>query len=260
MSGVSLQAIEFTGAVASDPTLRGRRFTVFRDNCLRVVEYPLAVEERLEIFVDGCLRGATMRSPGDDVHLAAGFCFTEGIIGGWEEIDSVKEFRSAGGVSQILIELRAKSRGRKRAAAVPRSAVFTPCGIETLFASRQAVEDGQRLFSRTGSTHACAIFDKAGKMLSLAEDVGRHNALDRAVGVLLRKRKQKEGYLLSISSRLSAEIVRKASRLGIEILAGMSAATESGVQTALDSNLTLIGFLRESSLTIYTHPHRVTVS
>ncbi len=122
------------------------------------------------------------------------------------------------------------------------------------------MEAGQQLFALTGSTHACAIFNKAGRMLCLAEDVGRLNALDKAAGALLRQGKRKEGYLLLISSRLNADIVRKASRLDIEILAGMSAATERGVEMALDSNLTLIGFLRESSLTIYTHPHRVSVS
>jgi FdhD protein len=80
--------------------------TAFRDNRLRAVEYPLALEDRLEILVDGHLRGATMRSPGDDIHLAAGFCFTEGIIGSFDEIDSVDNFQTACGVSQTRIELR----------------------------------------------------------------------------------------------------------------------------------------------------------
>jgi FdhD protein len=249
-----------------------------------MAEYALAVEEPLEIFIDGRPYRTTMRSPGDDINLAVGLCYTEGIIDEWADIGSLKDVQPIDGQAQVLVELRKRgwhqaatitnevpkpgreeyvgSGGARRDLLCERKASapdFTPIVIEDVFASKQALEARQELFSRTRCTHACAIFARDGMMLSLAEDVGRHNALDKAVGVLVRPGRQRESYMVLVSSRLGAEIVRKAGRLGIGILAGMSAPTEKAVEMARTLDVTLIGFLRSESLTIYTHPQRVAI-
>ncbi len=109
MSCVSPKEMESTGRAACELAVPNRHCTAFRDNCLRAVEYPLALEGRLEIFVDGHLRVATMRSPGDDIHLAAGFCFTEAIIDDFDEIGSVSDYRTTTGAAQTRIELRTRT-------------------------------------------------------------------------------------------------------------------------------------------------------
>jgi len=265
-------------------SVRCRQFTTYRNYQLGAAEYSLAAEEPLEIFIDGRLYSTAMRSPGDDLNLAVGFCYTEGIIDDWSHISFLKDVQTVDGRSQVLVGLRTpggqqsakitnevpghgrsesvRSKGGPEAVICNRKdalAGFTPIMIRDIFASKQALESRQKLFSRTRCTHACAIFDESRLMLSFAEDVGRHNALDKAVGVLVRGGRQKQSHMVLISSRLSAEIVRKAGRLGIEVLAGMSAPTDKAVEMAFDLNLTLIGSLRSDSLTIFTHPQRVNI-
>jgi FdhD protein len=279
----SLKRIEVFGVRDSRPSVRCRHFVTYKNNHLEVAEYALAVEEPLEIFIDGSLYRTVMRSPGDDINLAVGLCCTEGIIDDWDDVASLRNGRNADGKSQVLVGLRTPNwqQTGKLANEVPtngrsepvgsegpprdctcgakESTDSTPIVIRDVFASKQALEARQGLFSLTRCTHGCAIFDRDGMLLSFAEDVGRHNALDKAVGVLVQPGRQRESYMVVISSRLSAEIVRKAGRLGIEILAGMSAPTDKAVEMALGLDLTLIGFLRGDSLTICAHPQRVNI-
>jgi FdhD protein len=274
---------EFFSVPKSGRCVRCRPFTTYKDSQLAVAEYALAVEEPLEIFIDGFLYRTTMRTPGDDLNLAVGFCYTENLIDNGSHIGVLEE-ETDDGLSRVVVEIKkgntqqtvrvaneVPSNGRLESARykdVPRAlncktkespTGFTPIAIRDIFASKQALESRQKLFSRTRCTHACAVFEKGGLMLSFAEDVGRHNALDKAVGVLVRGGRQRQSHMVLISSRLSAEIVRKADRLGIEVLAGMSAPTDKAVEMAFDLNLTLIGSLRSDSLTIFTHPQRLNV-
>jgi FdhD protein len=284
LNRVSLKEFKVFGVRDSELSVQCRHSITYKNNHLYAAEYALAVEEPLEIFIDGRLYGTTMRSPGDDINLAVGLCYTEGIIDDWGNIKSLKDAQTVDGQSQVLVEVQRQGwqqttrifkevpiSGRSEpvdSEGAPRDFIcktkecatgFTPILLRDVFASSQALETKQGLFSLTGCTHACAIFNREGMMLSLGEDVGRQNALDKAVGFLVRPGRQRESYMVLISSRLSAEIVRKAARLGIEILAGMSGPTEKAVATALSLNLTLIGFLRGDSLTIYTHPQRVII-
>ena len=284
MNWGSVKKIEVFGIRDAELSVRCRHFATYKNYHLDVAEYNLAVEEPLEIFIDGCPYRTAMRSPGDDINLVLGLCYTEGIIDAWHDVRSLKDVQNVDGQPQVLVELRRRGWQQrswvshegpvkeKSEAVVSKGATgdficdkqksprgFTPIPIRDVFAYKQALEARQGLYSLTRCTHACAIFDREGMMLSLAEDVGRHNALDKAVGVLVRAKRQRESYMMLISSRLSAEIVRKAARLGIEILGGMSAPTDKAVKMAHGLDLTLIGFLRDDSLTICTHPQRVSI-
>jgi FdhD protein len=116
---------------------------------------------------------------------------------------------------------------------------------------------GQQVFQNTGGTHAAAIFNRDGTLLALSEDIGRHNALDKAIGKILLARKTAEAKILILSSRLSYEMVMKAARLSIEILAGVSSATSLAIDLARSVEMTLIGFHRGQRGNIYTCPDRV---
>jgi FdhD protein len=117
---------------------------------------------------------------------------------------------------------------------------------------------GQEIFRATGGTHAAGLFNEDQDLLALSEDVGRHNALDKTIGKLLLSRKRKEARIGILTSRLSYEMVQKAARLGLEILAGASSATSLAIELARSVDMTLIGFLRKGRGNIYTCPERVT--
>ena len=241
----------------------------------------VSVEEPLEIFVDGEPFYVTMRTPGEDIPLVAGLCFAEGIIDSMDDVGTIGhcEEISANRVNVFL------SPGRKRegvAAARPkRTATYSSCGIcgkdliediagvlvkvrnemripfPRLIELREELGANQHSYNKTGGTHAAAVFSREGGMLAISEDVGRHNALDKSIGKVLLAGARNEASIALLSSRLSYEMVQKAARFGIEILAGVSAPTSLGVDLARSINLTLIGFLRSNRGNIYTCPNRV---
>ncbi len=247
------------------------------------VEEPdiVSVEEPLEIFVDGEPFYLTMRSPGDDIPLVAGLCFGEGIIESMDDLASVGhcEDTSANHVNVFVSPERRKEGG---AAARPkRMPTYSSCGIcgkdliediagvltkikheitipfSRLIELREELGANQYSYNKTGGTHAAAVFSREGRMLAISEDVGRHNALDKSIGKVLLAGARKEASIALLSSRLSYEMVQKAARFGIEILAGVSAPTSLGIELARSINLTLIGFLRSNRGNIYTCPERV---
>lgn len=254
----------------------------FKDNGLFAAEYNLAVEELLEIYIDDSPYAITMRLPGDDINLVAGFCFTEGIIASRDDIASIKHCEAIANKGRVLVELNhnrahLSNRHEEREEYVSKSS----CGVcgkskaEELFTEVQAVANFQRIhlavilslkerfeakqtiFPITGSTHSACIFDFEQNLLASAEDIGRHNALDKVIGTLILRDKTQDAFLAIVSSRLSFEMVQKAGTLGIEILSGLSAPTSMAVSMAEQLNITLIGFLRENSMSIYTHPERI---
>ena len=254
----------------------------FKGNGLFNAEYDLAVEELLEIYVDDCPYAITMRLPGDDINLVVGFCFTEGIIASRDDLLSVGYCGSIGGERRMLVYLKHE---RSRAA-VPcderREYVSkSSCGLcgkskaDEIFDGMKPVEEFHRVslseiltlkedfearqsvFPLTGGTHSASIFDRRKNALASSEDIGRHNAFDKVIGALVREGKTGEAFLAVVSSRLSFEMVQKAGVLGLEILSGLSAPTSMAVNMAERLNITLIGFLRENSMSIYTHPERI---
>jgi FdhD protein len=116
---------------------------------------------------------------------------------------------------------------------------------------------GQQIFQQTGGSHAAAIFDEAGNILAVSEDLGRHNALDKAIGMVLLERGTVAGCGVVLSSRLSLEMVLKAVRTGLEIMLAVSAPTSLAIEVADKFGITLCGFVRDSRATVYTHPDRI---
>lgn len=119
------------------------------------------------------------------------------------------------------------------------------------------MREGQQIFEQTGGSHAAAVFDKSGTVLAIAEDLGRHNALDKAIGMVLLQRGSVAGCGVALSSRLSLEMVIKAVRTGLQMMLAVSAPTSLAIEVADRFGVTLCGFVREQRATVYTHPQRV---
>ena len=115
----------------------------------------------------------------------------------------------------------------------------------------------QQIFQVTGGTHAAGMFDSSGKIFSLAEDIGRHSAFDKAIGKCLLNRLSMKGFGVMLSGRVSLEMVTKAARAGIELIAAVSAPTSLAVEAAEKWNITLCGFLRPDKMNVYTNPKRI---
>ncbi len=244
----------------------------------------LALEEILEIYIQDMPYSSTMRLPGDDVNLVRGFCFTDGLINSVKDIQEINYCPNTAGKNRILVYL---SRTEAWLQSLQQKDMqehksLSSCGLcgrtdlNGLLGGLNAVQykhwrvsadklmdlqdflgSRMELFDRTGCTHASALFSSDLETLGFAEDVGRHNALDKAIGQVLAQDAQDNCLLGLVSSRLSLEMVIKAARMGLQILAGVSAATTLAVDTAQRLNMTLIGFLRPRRMNIYTHAHRL---
>jgi FdhD protein len=238
----------------------------------------LAVEEPLEIQVDGEPLIVTMRTPGYDIDLAAGFLFTEGLLAG---LSDVREIRMCDD-NVAAVTLQPGSALLKTAA---RNFMATSacgvCGKDSIEAIRvrsafdvaadqvqvspavlaglpDQLREAQRVFSHTGGLHAAGLFTPDGTLLALREDVGRHNAVDKLAGWALRSGLLPlAGHILLVSGRASFELVQKAVLAGIPVLAAVSAPSSLAAELAADSGLTLVGFLRGASMNVYTGAGRV---
>ncbi len=247
-----------------------------------VVDDLMAIEDPLEIFVDDSPYAITMRMPGEDHDLALGFCFTEGLIGGAADVEDIRHCTQGLGEKRIFVRLRRRSVCREsvlrqRREHLSRSSCGL-CGKESLaevhtdippvhghapvpaahvWRLKAAVESMQDVFRRTGSTHFAAVCDLDGEILAFAEDIGRHNALDKAIGRVLRQGVRERAHTVLVSSRLSYEMVLKAGMLGAQVLAGFSAATSLAVELAENLNMTLIGHLRSERMNVYSGQDRI---
>jgi FdhD protein len=243
-------------------------------------------EEPLEIRAAGETLAVTMRTPGADRELAVGFLFAEGVIGSRDDISSVShcgrpdqegfgntiDVRPGGGADFDLERVSATRRGTLTTAACgvcgrrSVSDVLERCkplpdgpivAAQSIFAAVEGLRSRQPNFSRTGGIHAAALLDASGATLSAFEDIGRHNALDKAVGALVLSARLPEAALLVVSGRASFEVVQKASRAGVRIVASVSAASSLAIDLAVQTRITLCGFVRGESMTVYSHAERI---
>jgi FdhD protein len=247
----------------------------------------VAVEEPLEIRVAGDTVSVTMRTPGDDRELALGFLFAEGVIGSIDDVGSVAHCgrpgeESFGNAIEVLpapgvVLAPERVVGARRGTLTTASCgVCGRASIDDLAARSAPLDDDtrldgtlltnlvasmraeQRIFAETGGVHAAALFDASGSTPIVREDIGRHNAVDKVVGALLFARAlPARGRVLAVSGRASFEIVQKAAAASIPIIASVSAASSLAIDLAARMNVTLASFVREETMTVYTHAERI---
>ncbi|MBS4101922.1 formate dehydrogenase accessory sulfurtransferase FdhD [Tsukamurella paurometabola] len=250
----------------------------------------LAAEEPLEIRVAGVPLAVTMRTPGHDVELAAGFLVSEGVIAAAEEFRSAIHCGGPGTGGEIneynVLDVALASGVHPPSPEVTRAFYTTSsCGMcgkasidavrtvsrfdvredpvtvapEQVVALPERLRAEQAVFEKTGGLHAAGLFDGAtGELLVLREDVGRHNAVDKVIGwALLQGRLPLRGTVLQVSGRASFELVQKAVMAGIPVLSAVSAPSSLAVELAAEAGLTLLGFVRGDHLNAYTATHRV---
>jgi FdhD protein len=247
--------------------VRGMQAEVEHDGVLDEV----AVEEPLEILVDGAPLAVTMRTPGHDDELALGFLYGEALIDRPHAAGPPTDLRAnavdvAGPLQRHPGERRfytTSSCGVCGKGAIDDVAVASPPVAPGPWVARTllaGLPSGLRQpgFERTGGMHAAGLFTPGGELRYVREDVGRHNAMDKLVGrALLDGRLPLEGMLLCVSGRLSFELVQKAARAGAPILVGVSAPTSLAVTLAADRSMTLCGFARGDRINVYTGAERV---
>jgi FdhD protein len=231
----------------------------------------VAVEEPLEIRVDGAPLAVTMRTPGHDEELALGFLYGEGLIDRVHFVGLTDDF--AANTVEVEGPLL-RDPGRRRFYTTSSCGVCGKGALQEVAVSAPVAGPGPRIargllaalpdrlrqpgFDRTGGLHATGVLTAAGDLLLVREDVGRHNAMDKVVGRALQ-----EGLLplhdliLCVSGRLSFELVQKAAVAGAPILVGVGAPTSLAVELAADRGITLAGFARRGKVNVYTRPERI---
>jgi FdhD protein len=231
----------------------------------------VAVEEPLEIRVDGAPLAVTMRTPGHDEELALGFLLTEGLIDGPRPAGLTADL--AANVIEVAGPLR-RDPGARRFYTTSSCGVCGKAALAEVAVDAPPAAPGPRLargllaalperlrqpaFQRTGGVHATGLFTAGGELVLVREDVGRHNAMDKVVGrALLERLVPLHGHVLCVSGRLSFELVQKAAVAGAPILVGVGAPSSLAIELAADRGMTLAGFARGGTVNVYTGVERV---
>lgn len=242
----------------------------------------LAREEALQIKINGKPYTITMRTPGQDTLLAAGLLFTEGIIRLPEDIITISETPAMLGDHTLIVDIKVKEEALAGKNLFNRSiASSASCGVcgkielcdlpnpgQPLYTSEkldiglipdllQQMHAEQSTFEQTGGSHAAAVFSIHGKMLSVKEDIGRHNAVDKAIGDLFLRNCLYKAAILFISGRISYEIVAKCAQAGIPFLLAVSAPSSLAAEFCRRKGITLIGFCRENRATVYANEQNI---
>jgi FdhD protein len=250
----------------------------------------LASEEPMEIRAAGPGQAAesvavTLRTPGNDFELAVGFLYTEALIGSRGDVASVAYCADPGPEEQqyniVTVELTRTFDGsalKRNFYATSSCGICGKASIDQVRLSCKQLEPGpvvagskvaslpdklraaQRIFEETGGLHGSGLFDAGGNLLSVREDIGRHNAVDKLVGQsVLSGSVPLSERILMVSGRISFEIVQKAAMAGIPIVCAVSAPSNLAVETADDLGMTLVGFVRNGGFNVYAHPERIDV-
>jgi len=248
----------------------------------RVEDY-LAAEEPLEMRSGRYSLGVTLRTPGDDEELVAGFLFTEGIISRREDLLALQmpgETDTERNLVRVTLDPSVRLASNSAARRFSAGSACGVCGKASLEALRTRGVDpivsearvdpaiilslparlrsAQGIFEKTGGLHAAALFDLAGNLLALREDVGRHNAMDKLVGWgLLQKLLPFDDRIVMLSGRSSYELVQKAASACIPVMCSVSAPSSLAVDLARAFGVTLVGFLRDSRFNVYANERRV---
>lgn len=268
-------------ARGESPEVRSVGMTRWRDGAVEHTTDELSVEEPLEVRVRNRAVSVTMRTPGHDDELAIGFLLSEGMIRSADEIARVDPcVRAAdGNIINVTLAPHVEVDFDKLTRHVFASSSCGLCGKASIDAVRgdfppvapgpefppdvlQAIPDAlrqhQKTFSRTGGLHAAALFDTAGRLAVVREDVGRHNAVDKVLGwALMQPEIDTPRHALMVSGRASFEIVQKALAAGVPLIAAVSAPSSLAVELADEGGQTLVGFLRPGRMNLYTHAGRV---
>lgn len=242
----------------------------------------LACEEPLEIRVRGTSVAITMRTPGHDMDLAAGFLLSEGLLQRSSDVLSIahcQENDAAGNIVDVLVADSVSFDPAELTRHVFASSSCGLCGKASIASIHQhfapvqnemrvtreilstlplLMRDHQAAFATTGGVHAAALFDSGGKLVLLREDVGRHNAVDKVIGAgFLRDRLPFDSHILLVSGRTSFEILQKALAARIPIVCSISAPSSLAADFARESGQTLVGFLRDGGMNLYAGAQRV---
>jgi FdhD protein len=268
-----------------DPALELWPARIVVDGAAHELPDPVVVEEPLEIQVGSRPLVVTMRTPGHDRELAAGWLYGEGLIDARDDLLALEDAAACGAENVVSVRLR-DERAVEAARAARGFLSASACGvcgktaIEHVFARGlpllvpgrprvarpwlealpERMRAAQAVFARTGGLHAAALFAAGGELVTLREDVGRHNAVDKVVGerLLAGALPGLADAVLVVSGRAGFEIVQKAARAGIALVAAVGAPSSLALRVAERSGMTLVGFLRAGRFNLYTGPERVT--
>lgn len=239
----------------------------------------LTEEGALQITINGKPFSITMRTPGYDDDLVRGLLYLEGVYIGKKSLTNLEDKQKTNVLDnyQVEIPIDQLESGYSNSRNLLSASSCGICGKTTLedIRGKKALSDNDRLellslqnmyttfqnnqgdFEKSGGSHASAVFDLKGNLLSLREDIGRHNAVDKVVGDLLNSNKLKEAKVLLLSGRISYELIAKAFKAKIPIVAAISAPSSLAVDFAKELGITILGFCRENRATCYAHPQRI---
>jgi FdhD protein len=266
----------------ADPvtSVHAERISTADDSADPVKEDVCVVREvAVKIDVEGVETYTVLCTPSDKIAMAVGFLYSEGVIDGLEEIDVLKQCDDDPDVIRVRLTgdiPRIDDKGRNllivsscgacgtedlqsRIDALPSVADTMRIKSSMLRCVGDALCKRQSLFDACGGTHAAALFSASGQIVSIAEDTGRHNALDKAVGKCMMDGVSTAGLGAVLSGRVSLEMVAKCARAGIELITAVSAPTSMAVSVAEGCNITLCAFVRETRATVFTHPGRLSL-
>lgn len=262
-------------------TMAGKKVLIskWKPGSLQNVEDIVAIEEPLQIMINGNPVSITMRTPGDDPALAVGFLFTEGIIHQFAQVESVQN--TDDNIVNVLLEKSEKGHFESMQRNFYTTSSCGVCGktsVDTIYQKiphslgkqkfttrpeiltklQDKLWNVQEAFQTTGGIHAAVLFRSTGDYVYHSEDVGRHNALDKLIGhCIMSEKTPLENHILLLSGRASFELLQKAAMAGIGFVCSVGAPSSLAVELADTLGITLVGFLKKGSFNVYTHPERI---